>query len=260
MSNVPERYFAVADAALHGTRPTWWGAVVADDRFPDLYDLNHAKISEDTADLALADVVGELEPTLRPGGSRHLQIVMLRADAAPGLVEEAVGTGLRSSDDTVMEFRGSAASDDGDRRVERADPGPELWEVLERSYREFDVTHPEVTEQLLRWNREVLAPRGRRYYLARRDGQVAGIGALQVAAGIGYVDDVVTFPEHRRMGVASSIVRRIVHDAAAAGADATFLLADEPGPIRLYRTLGFEETGAIRTLLGPAPWVSDSRA
>src|SRR5690242_10865804 len=135
MSNVPERYFAVADAALRGTRPTWWGAVVADDRFPDLYDLNHARVSEDVADLALADVVAELEPALRPGGSRHLQIVLLRPDAAPGLVEEAVRAGLRSSDDTVMEFRGGAP-DDGDGRVERADPGPELWEVLERSYKE----------------------------------------------------------------------------------------------------------------------------
>ncbi len=260
MPNAPERYFAAADGALRGTRRTWWGAVVADDRFPHLYDLNHAKVSEAVADLTLTEVVEELEPSLCAAGSRHLQIVLLRPDAAPGLVDEAVGAGLRSSDDTVMQFAGTADGDANDRRVERADPGPELWEVLERSYREFDVTHPEVTEQLLRWNREVLAPRGRHYYLARRDGRVAGIGALQVADGIAYVDDVVTFPEHRRQGVASSIVRRIVRDAARSGAETTFLLADDPGPIRLYRTLGFEETGAIRTLLGPAPWVSGGPA
>jgi len=254
--SVPERYFAAADAALRGTRRTWWGAVVADERFPDLYDLNHAKVSQDAPDLTLAEVVAELEPSLRAGGSHHLQIVLLRTDAAPELVEEAVRTGLQSSEDAVMELRAGAPAMDDDRRVERADPGPELWDVLERSYREFDVTQPQVTEQLLRWNREVLAPRGRRYYLARRDGRVAGIGALQVADRIAYVDDVVTFPEHRRQGVASSIVRRILRDAAGSGAEATFLLADEPGPIRLYRRLGFEVTGSVRTLLGPAPWLS----
>ncbi|HEY7282792.1 MAG TPA: GNAT family N-acetyltransferase [Actinomycetota bacterium] len=260
MPSVPERYFAASDAALRGTRPTWWGAVVADDRFPDLYDLNHAKVSAEATDLTLAEVVAELEPPLRAAGSRHLQIVLLRPDAAPGLVEEATRRGLASSDDTVMELRGDAPAPADVGRVQPAEPGPELWEVLERSYREFDVTHPEVTEQLLRWNREVLAPRGRRYYLARREGRVAGIGALQVAAGIAYVDDVVTFPEHRRQGVASSIVGRIVRDAAGSGAAATFLLADEPGPIRLYRRLGFEDAGTIRTLLGPAPWVSGGRA
>jgi ribosomal protein S18 acetylase RimI-like enzyme len=255
VTDVPERYFAAADAALRGTRRTWWGAVVTDDRFPDLYDLNHAKVTERAPDLTLAEVVAELEPALRGAGSRHLQVVLLRTDAAPRLVEEAIRTGLRSSDDTVMEFRGEPPAGD-DPRIERADPGRELWEVLERSYHEFDVTHPQVTEQLLRWNREVLAPRGRRYYLARRDGRVAGIGALQVAAGIAYVDDIVTFPDHRRQGVASSIVRRILRDAAADGAEPAFLLADEPGPIRLYTKLGFERTGSIRTLLGPAPWAT----
>jgi len=256
MPTVPERYFAAADAALRGTRPTWWGTVVSDARFPDIYDLNFARVSEDAADLTLADVVGELEPTLRPAGSRHLQVVLMRPDSAPGLVEEAARAGLALSADEVMEFRANPGPADGDHAVERIEPNGELWSVLGRSFREFSVTQPAVVEQLLRWNVEVLAPNGRRYFVARLDGEVAGIGALQIAAGIGYVDDIVTFPEFRRRGVATAIVRRILRDAAADGVEATFLLADEPGPISLYRRLGFEETGRIRTLLGPAPWAA----
>src|SRR5262249_5310031 len=141
-----ERYFAAADDALRGTRRTWWGAVVTDDRFPDLYDLNHAKVVGPAPALTLGEVVAELEPSLRPAGSRHLQVVLRRPDAAPGLVQEAAAAGLRSSEDSVMEFRGGTPAED-DPRIERADPGPELWEVLDRSYREFDVTQPQVSEQ-----------------------------------------------------------------------------------------------------------------
>ena len=255
MATVPERYFAASDVGLRNVRPTWWGVVIADDRFPDVYDLNHARVTGEAGDLTLPEVVEELEPLLRPAGARHLQIEITRPDAAGGLVAEAVAAGLRLSTDTAMELRGTvppAADDDG---VELADPGGDLlWDVMRDSYREFDVTQPQVVEQLLRWNREVLAPHDRWYYLARREGRVAGIGALQMAGGIAYVDDVVTFPEFRRRGVATSVVGRILRDAADAGAEATFLLADQPGPIRLYRSLGFEETGTIRTLLGRAPW------
>jgi len=253
--SVPERYFAASDDGLRTVRSTWWGTVVADDRFPDVYDLNHARVTEAAGDLALAEVVGELEPLLRPAGSKHLQIEVTRPGAAGALVEEAVAAGLRLSADTAMEFRGPVPAVDGDDGVETADPAGELlWEVMRGSYREFDVTQPHVVEQLLRWNREVLAPHGRRYYLARRDGRVAGMGALQVAGGIAYVDDIVTFPEFRRRGVATSILRRILRDAAASEVEATFLLAGEPGPIRLYRSIGFEGTVTIRTLLGRAPW------
>jgi ribosomal protein S18 acetylase RimI-like enzyme len=252
---IPERYFAASDASLRGTRRTWWGTVVTDDRFPDVYDLNFARVTEDAPDLTLDEVVADLEPQLRAAGSRHLQIVLMRPDAAPRLVAEATDAKLVLSSDVVMEFAGGPPKPDPEDGVERMEPGPALWEVVGRSQREFEITQPEVVEQLMRWNREVLAPNGRWYYVARRDdGQAAGIGALQIAAGVGYVDDIVTFAEFRRRGVATAIVGRIVRDAAEAGAASTFLLADEPGPIRLYRALGFGETGHVRTLLGPAPW------
>jgi ribosomal protein S18 acetylase RimI-like enzyme len=251
---VPERYFAASDASLRGTRRTWWGTVVTDNRFPDVYDLNFARVTEPAPDLTLEEVVAELEPPLRAAGSRHLQILLMRPDAAPRLVAEAAAAKLSLSEDTVMELTGDPPGPDPGGGVVRLEPGPALWDVVGHSQREFEITQPEVVEQLMRWNREVLAPAGRRYFVARRDGHEAGIGALQLAAGVAYVDDIVTFAEFRRRGVATAIVRRILREAAEAGAEATFLLADEPGPISLYRKLGFEETGRIRTLLGPAPW------
>jgi [ribosomal protein S18]-alanine N-acetyltransferase len=248
MATVAERYFTAADALLRSVRPTWWGAVVTDDRFPDVYDLNYARVTTAAADLGLDEVLAELRPALAEGGSRHEHVVVLAPQGAPRLVEEARAAGHRISHDSIMEYRGPPPPADGGaetgvvlKEADRADP--RLWDLLRLGYREFDVTSPNVVEQLLAWNREVLAPAGRRYFVARRDGRVAGLGGVQVRDGVAYVDDVVTFPEHRRRGVASAVIRRLVHETTAA--QATFLLADQPDPIRLYRSLGFEETGRL---------------
>jgi GNAT superfamily N-acetyltransferase len=255
MSTVAQRYFTATDERLRNVEPTWWGAVVTDERFPDVYDLNYARVTTSSPDLGLDDVVKELEPALRRAGSRHVQIVVLDPDGAPGLLEQATAAGLRLSSDNVMELRGATLpprpGTDDLPLVEEADPeAPEFADLLRRAYREFEVTQEHVVEQLLRWNREVLAPSGRRYFVVREGGDVAGTGAFHLAGGVAYVDDIVTFAAFRRRGVASAIVRRLIREAGVVGAEATFLLADQPGPMRLYRSLGFEEAGRVHGLLG----------
>jgi N-acetylglutamate synthase-like GNAT family acetyltransferase len=254
MSTVAERYFTATDERLRNVEPTWWGAVVTDERFPDVYDLNYARVSTSSPDLSLDDVVQELEPALRRTRSRHVQIVVLATDGAPRLVEQATAAGLRLSSDTVMELRRPTPPPEhgGDLPpVEEADPGaPEFADLLRRAYAEFEVTQEHVVEQLLRWNREVLAPSGRRYFVVRVEGEVAGTGAFHLAGGVAYVDDIVTFSEYRRRGVASAIVRRLIREAGEVDTESTFLLADQLGPMRLYRSLGFEETGRVHGLLG----------
>jgi len=253
MSTVAQRYFTATDERLRNVEPTWWGAVVTDERFPDVYDLNYARVTTSSPDLTLGDVWRELESALRRTRSRHVQIVVLDPDGAPRLVEQATAAGLRLSSDTVMELRGATPPPDaGDLpQVEEDDPeAPEFADLLRRAYAEFEVTQEHVVEQLLRWNREVLAPSGRRYFVVRMDGDVAGTGALHLAGGVAYVDDIVTFAAYRRRGVASAIIRRLIAEAGEVGAEATFLLADQPGPMKLYRSLGFEETGRVHGLLG----------
>jgi ribosomal protein S18 acetylase RimI-like enzyme len=89
----------------------------------------------------------------------------------------------------------------------------------------------------------------------RGEGEVTGMGSIHVVDRVGYVDDMLTLPAHRRRGIASAVVRRLVHEAADQGAEDIILLADRPDPIRLYRSLGFEErlrlAGALSRLGGP---------
>jgi GNAT superfamily N-acetyltransferase len=248
-----QRYFAASDALLQRVEPTWWGAVVSDDRFPDVYDLNYGRVDRARPDLTLDDALEDLIPAMVRTGSVHLHLVVFEPEGTDLLLREAEAAGHRVSLETVMEHDGRA---DGDPAlpVEEADPAdPVLWQTLRLGFREFDVGVPAVIDQLLRWNREVLVPAGRRWFLVRNGGEVAGLGALQVRGGVGYLDDVVTFPRHRRHGIASAIVVRMVREAREAGAETVFLLADRPEPIRLYRTLGFEETATIASTLAGLP-------
>ena len=69
--------------------------------------------------------------------------------------------------------------------------------------------------------------------------------------GVGYVDNVATLPHFRRRGIAAAVVDRMVREARTAGAEHVCLLADEPGPIRLYGRLGFDVTGRLVSSFGP---------
>ena len=248
-----QRYFAASDALLQRVVPTWWGAVVSDDRFPDVYDLNYGRVDRARPDLTLGDVLDDLTPAMIRAGSLHLHLVVFEPEGTDLLLREAEAAGHRISLETVMEHDGREGGEPS-HPVEEADPAdPVVWQTLRLAFREFDVGVPAVVEQLLRWNREVLVPAGRRWFLVRSGGEVAGLGAMQVRGGVAYVDDVVTFPRHRRHGIASAIVARMVREAREAGADTVFLLADRPEPIRLYRSLGFEVTSTIASTLAGLP-------
>jgi len=254
--SIVERYFAAENALLRRVQPTWWGVVVTDERFPDIYDLNYARVDAALPDLTLDDVLAELVPAAIRAGSRHLQIGVLEPEGTARLLEEAEQAGHRVSWDTVMEFRPEVPDGPypGGHVVEEIDTATaEFWEAHGRGLQEFEVIVPAVVEQLQRWTREVLIPAGRRFFAVRREGAIAGHGALQVRGGIGYIDDVVTFDPYRRQGIASAIVRRMVREAHRAGAETTFLLADQEDPIRLYRSLGFVQTRRLASALGPPP-------
>jgi GNAT superfamily N-acetyltransferase len=79
-----------------------------------------------------------------------------------------------------------------------------------------------------------------RLYLARLNGQAAGVCDLFEANDWGRIDSVVTQHEYRRRGVASALIARAVSDSLTHGNCETYLFTERGGDAeRLYRQLGF---------------------
>jgi ribosomal protein S18 acetylase RimI-like enzyme len=85
------------------------------------------------------------------------------------------------------------------------------------------------------------------------DGSIVSLAALLLLEGVGYVDNVATFPSARRRGFASALTRHVARVAFEEGASTTCLLTDPDAPklVRLYRRLGFREAGRIASTRGP---------
>jgi GNAT superfamily N-acetyltransferase len=60
---------------------------------------------------------------------------------------------------------------------------------------------------------------GMALYLARRDGEVAGGGAIRISDGLAQLAGAATLPPHRRRGVQSALLRARLLDAARQGCD-----------------------------------------
>jgi GNAT superfamily N-acetyltransferase len=246
--------FVALDDLLERVDQTWWGAVVSDSRLPLIWDANYARIEGPQPDLTLGEVLSALVPAMRANECRHEHIVMFDPDGSGALLLELGRAGHRVSWDTVMELKAPEPSDWPDHPVEEVTTFDEaFWGGQRAAMAEFDVTDAQVTEQLVRWERDLLVPFGKRWFVVRDEEGLAGFGALVRHGAAGYVDNVVTLPRARRRGVAGAIVRRVAFEGRLDGAERIFLLAEKPDPIRLYERLGFRRVGSIASSLKAAP-------
>jgi len=76
--------------------------------------------------------------------------------------------------------------------------------------------------------RDFVGISGLAQYLIRRDGVVAGGGAMRVSDRVAQLCGAATLPDHRRRGVQSAALRARLLDAAAQGADVA-VVTTQPG-------------------------------
>ena len=165
---------------------------------------------------------------------------------------EASTRGERLAWDLVMEHQDAPAP--GTAPVEEVDVFDEIAEAHRDSMRWFDVTDPVVVGELEALERAVMIPAGRRWFVVRDHGVAVALGALLVLERVGYLDHVVTVPEARGRGFATSVVARAVAAGRDAGAERTYLLAEPGGaPVRLYERMGFRSLTQIASWLSPPP-------
>ena len=247
------RFWRALDSEFETVEPTWWGEVVADSRYPDIWDVNYARVETDDAALSLAEVESSLLPVMDRIGARHTHVVVFHPEQLTALLSEASTRGDRLSWDTAMELRGQAPDAPSAVDVDEVGPrDPSFWPAYRGSLGEFRITEEDAIRQLEHIERDVLIPAGKRWFAVREAGRPRALGSLIGMQGVGYVDHVVTFPEARRKGYAGAVVRRIAEEARRSDLDHLYLLA-EPGTeaVSLYERLGFEAIGHIANTLHP---------
>jgi GNAT superfamily N-acetyltransferase len=249
------------DEILGGVRPTWWGAVVTDSRFPRVWDANYARIDSATTGLRVAEIEAELVPALAEAGSDVMHVVSFHPEETAELLAELSTRGHRLGWDLLMELdhtRLPHAGVDVGVYTEPLEPGEELWSRLEASLELFGVD-ASVTPELLRLEQQVFGPAGKRWFGVRDErGTVISMASLILLQDVGYVDHVVTFPSSRRRGFASALTSRLSREALGAGAAHVSLLADpdRSSTIAMYERLGFRQAGTFASTKGPVPQIA----
>ncbi len=79
-----------------------------------------------------------------------------------------------------------------------------------------------------------------RYFVARSDDEVLGVGTLFVSAGVAGIYDVGVHEQARRRGVGTALTLAIIDEARELGLEAAVLLSSAMGEA-LYRALGFRD-------------------
>jgi ribosomal protein S18 acetylase RimI-like enzyme len=83
-----------------------------------------------------------------------------------------------------------------------------------------------------------------RYFVGRVSGEPVATLELTLGGGVGGIYNVATLERFRRRGYASTLVRRALEEARAAGLHAAVLQASSDG-VGVYRRQGFREFGRI---------------
>jgi ribosomal protein S18 acetylase RimI-like enzyme len=243
------RFWRAHDALFERVEPAWWGAVVSDPRFPAIREPNYARV-ETVEPVGLPEIEDLLLPAMERSGAIGAHAVVFEPEDQTDLIAAVSTRGDRIAWDLVMRFDGPG--DPGPNRVEEVSvPSEGFWTVHRASAALFDIEGQVTLDQMQAMERGVMMPGGRRWFAAVDGGRPVALGALMVLDGVGFVDHVVTFPEARRRGHAESLTRRLVFEAATAGAEATYLLADPKGDaVRIYERIGFRRLSQI------ASWVA----
>lgn len=258
--SVPEHvigYWQAQDALLASSEPTWWGAVVTDHRFPRIWDANYARVDRAAPDLTVKEIAEALIPALRSVGAETFHVVAFSAEHTSTLMAELSGAGHTITRDRVMDL-------DIDRlppadpaiRVEPLSPGDELWRTLLATFPLFGEDVADAADDLLLLESTVMAGAGKRWLGVRdTDGAILSVAAIATLDGVGYIDNVATFPAARGRGLASELTLAACRTVIEEGAHHVWLLTDPDLPDigRMYQRLGFRDAGRLTSTRGPIP-------
>lgn len=244
------RFWRAQDAVFARVEPHWWGAAVSDPRYPRIQEANYARV-ETRQPVSLQEVEAELVPAMERSGAARSHVLVFHPEDQTDLLAQASTRGERLTWDLVMERSGPVEG--SDPRVEEvASFDASFWHAYRASARLFDITDEEELDQLQAMERGLLIPGGRRWFQVREGDRPVAFAALLVLEAIAYVDHVVTSPEARRRGHAGALTTRLLAEAADAGAERTFLLAEpDSAAAAMYARRGFRKVTQLASWISP---------
>ena len=251
---LPERILSFWNASLglhEQVHKTSWGAVVTDSRFPTVHEANHASVLHAAPGLTAGDIRSELFPALAQVGAIDEHIEFMDADDESPALRELLTSPGEHDPDVLMVYEGdgsaissgvSAELPEGAEIREVLDPDEAFWEFLRDVPNQYGNRLPDdVLDQMVNRVQQVFVPAGERFFLGTLNGTDASVTTVLTLEGVAYVNDVVTWPEFRRRGIASAMVSMAVRASLEGDADLVFLLAEEGGAAQgLYERLGFK--------------------
>ncbi len=247
------RFWTALDGCIAQVEATRWGAVVTDRRFPAIWDINYARVDAAAPDLTLLEVADALLPALAAVGLDTFHVVSFQPEETTGLLVELSTLGHTLSWGLVMDLTAEPTVDRAEVHVEALEPGDELWSRVEDSLTLFG-NDPTVCGQLRALEEATFAACHKRWLGVRDEGgAIVALALLVLLEGVGYLDNVATFPEARGRGLATSIVTRAIDLAREAGAEHVILFTDpdKVAVVLMYERLGFREVGRLASTKGP---------
>lgn len=248
MSDERERALALlrggAEACAERIERFDGGTLLADRRFPLLWDANHLHLDGPRGDLRAEDLDARLGRAEEAAGLHHRVVIVDVEIDAERLAAGFAALGYHRDEQVLMVHRRPPDSE-APGPVEDV-PLPLCRRVREALVREQPDLGDEALAQVLGHDAHVHATLGDRWMAAFRDGRPVACARVLSRDGVGQVDDVATLRAERGNGLARSLVLGGVARLRAEGCDVVAIVADALGfPRALYGRLGFDEVGAI---------------
>ena len=233
------------DRCARSRREFEYGVALYDDELRRVFDTNFVRFERGFDELS-GDLVEGCADELQ-GALAHRKVVIPDEEAGARVAEDLKGRGWRYFTLVTLAYRGRAP--DGGRAAEEVAPA-ELRAARNRAL-DDGRRDAEARRQIVAFTERMAEVGSTRLFAARGDrNEIGSFCALFQEHGVGQIDEVTTVEQYRRRGLASAVVQAAVGASLDAGAELTFLVADEGDwPKGWYERLGFEPIGRRYELL-----------
>jgi ribosomal protein S18 acetylase RimI-like enzyme len=235
--------------------PFAWGTAYLDDELPQRYYSNFLRTETDLTDVSADQLIAAADEILGDDGYEHRLVIVRDEAAAERLGPGFAGAGFARAPEVVQLLR---------REPDRPPaldvdvvPFVDARDLILQTYREDERLPQDLAVPFTDNRAKYETAVGARFFVARIDGEQAGLCELYLDGEDAQVENVGTLVRFRNRGVARAVVLAACGAAKAAGATRIFILADdEDWPKQLYERLGFDRLATDVGFLRSPPTTS----